>query len=130
MRANQGTATGGDGWRQVITGILLMAAGVVILLDQRHVIEVGSIWRWWPLALVLMGFWKMSAPAPRRDVAGGAELMIFAAWILACLHHWMGLTFTNSWPLVFVGIGVGMVVKSLTPKKPAKAATEGGAGDA
>ena len=125
---SEGTANtpGGDGWRQAITGVLLMAAGVVILLDQRHVIEIGSIWRWWPLALTLMGFWKLSAPASKRDVAGGLELMIFSGWLLACVHRWMGLTFVNSWPLVFVGIGVGMIAKSLTPKKPKAAKAEGG----
>lgn len=124
MRANHERAAGGDGWRQVIAGSLLMAAGIVILLDRHGIIEIGSIWRWSPLALALIGFWKMSAPAPRRDLAGGIELMIFAVWVLACLHGWMGLTFMNSWPLVFVGMGVRMIVNSFMPRKPRRARAE------
>ena len=124
MNGTREVATGGDGWRQAIAGILLMAAGVVLLLDQQRIIEVGSIWRWWPLVLVAIGLWKATSPGVKRDIGGGLELMIFGTWIMACMRHWWGLTFVNSWPLVFVGMGVKMIVKSLAPPRP-KVATEG-----
>src|SRR6185436_1075183 len=94
------------GGRQVATGMLLMAAGVVLLLDQQGLFEIGPVWRWWTLIPVAMGIWKVTAPRESRDLAGGVELMIFGAWLLACTRHWMGLSFINSWPLVFVGMGV------------------------
>ncbi|MGH7729876.1 MAG: LiaI-LiaF-like domain-containing protein [Candidatus Eiseniibacteriota bacterium] len=130
MCSTERTVTGGDVWRQAIAGVLLMAGGVVLLLDQFGVIEIGSMWRWWPLVLVAMGLWKISAPGVKRDVGGGLELMIFGAWILACTRHWMGLTFMNSWPLVFVGIGVKMVVKSMAPARPPAPKNEKGEGHA
>ena len=110
--------TGGSGWQQAIAGVLLMAAGVILLLDRRDVIEIGSIWRWAPLILAVIVIFKATASGPKRDVGGGLELMIFALWVVACLHDWNGLTFVNSWPLVFVGVGVKMVVNSLVPPKP------------
>lgn len=109
----------GEGLRQATTGLLLMAAGVVLLLDQQEVIEIGSVWRWWPLAPVAMGIWKITAPRETRDLAGGAELIIFGAWLMACTRHWLGLSFANSWPLIFVGIGVGLIIKSMTQSRPA-----------
>jgi len=106
------------GVRQVTTGLLLMAAGALLLLDQRGLIDVGPIGRWWAAVLVLMGLWKITAPRAERDAGGGAMLIVFGVWILACTHHWMGLTFRNSWPLVFVAIGVKMMVRALLPPGP------------
>jgi hypothetical protein len=96
-----------------------MAAGVVLLLDQQGVIEIGAVWRWWPMVVMAMGLWKITAPRETRDAAHGVELIIFGAWLLACTRDWMGLTFGNSWPLVFVGMGVRLIIKSLTKGRPA-----------
>jgi hypothetical protein len=112
----------GNGLRQTTTGLLMMAAGVVLLLDQQGIIEIGSIGHWWPLVLVALGLWKVTGPDGERDVAGGAMFMVFGVWFLACNHHWMGLTFENSWPLVFVVMGVRIIVKALTPRRSAAAA--------
>ena len=108
-----------EGLRQAITGLMLMAVGVVLLLDQQEMIEIGSVWRWWPLVPVAMGIWKITAPRETRDLGGGAELIIFGSWLLACTRHWMGLSFVNSWPLIFLGIGVKLIIKSLIPGRPA-----------
>ena len=113
-----------DGVRQATAGLLLMAAGVVLLLDQQGVIEIGSVWRWWPLLPGVMGIWKIAAPPESRDIAHGAELIIFSAWLLACTRHWQGLTFANSWPLIFVGMGVRLILKSLL--RPPAAVKENG----
>ena len=50
--------------------------------------------------------------------------LVFGVWFLACNHHWMGLTFRNSWPLVFVVMGVQIIVKALTPRRPAAPAAD------
>lgn len=112
----------GNGTRQATTGLLMMAAGVVLLLDQQGIIEIGSIGHWWPLVLVVLGLWKITAPDGERDAAGGAMFMAFGGWLLACNQHWLGLTYANSWPLVFVAMGVKMIVKALTPRHSAAAA--------
>ncbi len=109
---------GSDGLRQATIGVLLMAAGVLLLLDRQGVIEVGPLGLWWPTVLIVLGLLKVVAPARERDVAGGASLVIFGAWFLACTHRWMGLTYWNSWPLVFVAIGVKMMVGAITLRGP------------
>lgn len=111
--------TKGGGLSQAITGLLIMAAGVVLLLDQTGIIEVGPVGRYWPLVLVAFGIGAMTGPAEKRDVGGGAMLIVFGLWILACTQHWQGLTFRNSWPLVFVAIGIKMVLRALAPKQAA-----------
>lgn len=120
------TSGKGDGLRQATAGLLLMAAGVVLLLDQQGLMEIGSVWRWWPLIPAAMGIWKITAPAQSRDIAHGAELIILSAWLLACTRHWQGLTFANSWPLIFVGMGVRLILKSLLHPPAATSVKENG----
>jgi cell wall-active antibiotic response 4TMS protein YvqF len=114
------------GTRQTTAGLLLMAAGVLLLLDQQGAIEIGSVWRWWPLLPVVFGIWKITAPPESRDIAHGAELIIFGAWLLACTRHYLGLSFANSWPLVFVGMGVRLIIKSLIGPSAPEAVKENG----
>jgi len=110
-----------NGLREATTGLLIMAAGVVLLLHQQGVIEIGPIGRWWPLVFVVLGLWKVTGPDGERDAPGGAMFLVFGAWFLACNHRWMGLTFGNSWPLVFVAMGVKIIVKALWPGRPVTA---------
>ena len=84
MRSTERTAKGGNGWQQAIAGVLLMAAGVVLLLERRDMIEIGPLWRWSPLVLVVVGIFKATASGPKRDLGGGLELTIFALWVVAC----------------------------------------------
>jgi hypothetical protein len=46
----------------------------------------------------------------------GAALTMFllGGWFLAVTSGWMGLTYGNSWSLVLVAVGAGIVVKVLT----------------
>ena len=115
----------GSGLRETTAGLLMMAAGVVLLLDQQRIIEIGSIGHWWPAAPVVLGLWQMTAPPEERDVAGGAASVIIGAWLLACTHGWMGFTFRNSWPMALVAFGVTMVIKAVTPARPTTGAAGG-----
>ncbi|MCL4785021.1 MAG: hypothetical protein KJZ70_18495 [Bryobacterales bacterium] len=43
------------------TGFLILIAGVVLLLSQMGIISMSEIWRFWPVALIVVGFagiWK------------------------------------------------------------------------
>ena len=106
---------GRGGWGQAFTGLLLIGVGAVLLLDQQGVLDMSEIWGYWPVLLVILGLWKLTAPPPGRDVADGAGWIVIGGWILACIHHWLGLSFRNSWPLVFAAMGVQMILRALFP---------------
>jgi len=108
----------GDGLRQVTTGLVMIAGGAALVLDQMGVIEIGSLASWWPLLVVLLGLGKATAPPDERDPAEGVNLMLIGVWLLICVHHWMGLTYRNSWPLIFVAFGSKMVLRALMPAPP------------
>jgi hypothetical protein len=103
---------------RVLFGLLMMAAGVVLWLDQLEVIEIRSVFRYWPAVLIILGLGSITAAREKRDVGGGAVMIVVGSWILACTQHWLGLTFRNSWPLINVAIGLGMIFGALFPTAP------------
>lgn len=116
---------GGRGYRQVTTGALLIAAGVLLFMVQQDIIEIRSIWRYWPVPWLVLGLMKLVAPPEERDLAGGTFEIALGAWFLACNLHWFGFTYRQTWPLIFVAIGLSQVIKALGggPRAPVAAPT-------
>jgi len=109
------TRSGQDpgGLRQVTTGALMIAAGVLLLLTQQGIIHVVSIWLYWPVALIVVGTAKVVSPRPGRDLPGGVLEVLAGLWFLACNFHWQGFTYRETWPLLLVAIGLSQVLKAL-----------------
>ena len=49
-----------------------------------------------------------------RRVGSALTMILLGAWFLAVTSGWMGLTYGNSWSLVLVAVGVGIVMTALT----------------
>ena len=119
--------TKGEGarrFRQTTTGALLIASGVIVFLVQQGVIEVVSIWRYWPVALITVGLMKLVSPRPGRDLAAGTLEVLAGAWFLACNLHWYGFTYRQTWPLIFVAIGLSQIIKALAARSTSVAAAK------
>jgi hypothetical protein len=51
-------------------------------------------------------------------------MILLGAWFLAVTSGWMGLTYGNSWSLVLVAAGVGIVAKALTGEERRRRSTQ------
>ena len=107
-----------------VLGLIMIAAGILLVLAQLGTVEIGSLGAWWPLLLVLFGIVKATGPRPERDLPEGAMLVLLGGWMLCVVHHWYGLTWRNSWPLIFVALGAKTVLRALAPRAPKSGATE------
>lgn len=94
-----------DTMSRLVIGVALIAAGVLFTLDNFGVVEIGRLWHYWPLVLVLVGVTKLLSRSFLAAVllitAGG----LFLARNLGVLH------FRPSYllPLIFVFIGLRIV---------------------
>lgn len=113
-----------DARGSVTIGLFMIVAGVVLVLDHLGLVQIGSLGSWWPLLVVAIGLGKIVSPVPERDLAEGVMLMLLGGWFLSVVHHWMGLTWRNSWPLIFVAVGAKTVVQALMPRAPRVAEQE------
>jgi hypothetical protein len=94
-------------------GMLLVAIGSILLLDRFGYVDRYDIWDWWPLVPIAFGAARIVAWTSASRVASGLEWVLFGLWFIACQRHWYGLSWSESWPLVLVGIGAGMVTRAL-----------------
>jgi len=93
--------------RQILWGVFLMAVGALFLLDQTGVIAMPSIWRFWPVVLLVMSVSRFWAGRP----GSGATLALMGLAFFAAGFHWMGISYHNFWPLLLVAVGIGIVIK-------------------
>lgn len=98
-------------WRKQLSwGIILTGAGVVFLLDRSGELDLGSIWRYWPLMLAVAGISNLVPPSTAKLVQEGCWQIFFAGWFYCSFERVWGLSFGNSWPLVLIMWGLMVVL--------------------
>lgn len=94
----------------IFTGLMLIALGTLFLLDEMDIADFSDvIRRYWPMILVLIGVTKLLD----RKIWGGLWLIAIGAWLQMVRLGLFGLTFHDSWPLILVIVGVGMIGRAL-----------------
>ena len=93
--------------------VVIIAAGVLLFLDNLGVYHIYNVWRLWPVVLIVAGVSKLfeSQGAGGRVWAG----MVLSAGVVLLLdnfgiwHVGWGLI----WPLAIVGVGLSMLFHAL-----------------
>jgi len=101
-------------WVGLTVGLILLGLGVVLLLRELGVVS-GSIFipGWWALLIVALGLAKTVRARRGRDVGGGVTLTLIGAWLYMAHTGYHNLSYGNSWPLVLVAVGAGLVVRTI-----------------
>jgi len=104
---------------QVLWGVLIVAFGVVCLVDF-DIPRITQLWRYWPFVFAAFGLVKMIPPTTPKHLVDGACQVMFAAWFYASFEHLWGLSFHTSWPIVIIIAGFGMLMQPVVIKYTAK----------
>ena len=102
----------GDSIGRVLTGLVVVLLGGIFLADNLGFLDVGSIGRFWPAILILLGIGSIVRPGHR---GGGAWLLFLGA--LFFLHTFDVFRLRDSWPLFIVAAGTGMIWRSFAPRR-------------
>ncbi len=90
----------------LVFGILIIATGVLLLLDGMGILAPFEIWDFWPLGLVFVGAVNLFLPleAPHRVLGG----LLIAAGAVLQLHklEMLSISMQVVWPLFVILIGV------------------------
>ncbi len=98
----------------VAFGSIVLAVGVIMLLDRQGIVEAGQIFPFfWPAAILVGGLMVLS-----RSTASGGRVwggILTAAGILMFMDRlgYAHLSFGALWPLVLIGIGLTLVWRTL-----------------
>ena len=98
---------------QVILGATLLLMGILFLLDNAGMIEMGPIWRQWPLLLVAAGVGKFFNADSNKEKIEAAWLGFVGFWLYISINHLLGLRFGTSWPILIIGWGITILWKGM-----------------
>jgi len=110
--------TGHKGYgSQAAIGALLILAGAMLLLENQGFLDIGPIWRFWPLIVVGFGALKLFRAESRAEQSSGVWIVLIGIWLLVSVLHLWGLGFRDTWPAVFIAFGASILWKSLPPMR-------------
>lgn len=64
------------GWGRLFFGALLVAVGVIFLLDERGIMDAEGIFIWWPVIPIAFGLFKLLMPAASGGRVFGGLLLL------------------------------------------------------
>lgn len=102
----------------ILVGLVIMFVGLAMLIDRTGILSVRLSGRFWPFVLIAFGCARLvtsSADADgRRPSTWSAVWMIYLGlWFFINEFHIMGFWYTSSWPLLVVGVGIGMIWRAI-----------------
>ncbi len=96
----------------LVTGLVLSAIGIVLLLDRFGIINAANVWRFWPIFFILPGIVKASEPGPPARRIWGAFLVVFGGLLLLHEFNYSPYGWNYLWPLFLVFGGILLVVQA------------------
>ncbi len=98
---------------QVISGILLVALGLIFLAGQMGwpIVAGLTFGRLWPVLLFVVGVGRLMVPGEGRGGRAGGLWLIFVAGVFL-LNNFGVLPLSRSWPLFIVAAGASLLLGS------------------
>jgi ABC-type transport system involved in cytochrome c biogenesis permease component len=94
--------------KNVVWGVFLIAFGALLLLENLGGLDLhgGSLW---PLVLFALAASKVV----EGRIGAAVTFTLLGTVFFAITMNLYGLTYRNSWPLLIVAVGIGMIVRAL-----------------
>lgn len=94
---------------KLIAGAFLAVLGLLLTADNLDYFNAEPLLRWWPVVLIAIALVKLSQPGSH----GLAILLLIAgSWILLYNLGIIDFTIFDLWPIVLIGIGLNMVMRT------------------
>jgi predicted membrane protein len=98
---------------QIILGLLIVAFGVILTLDNLDYLEAGEVLRYWPLLLVAFGLARLLGTNCTSGRLSGGVMIVIGLWLTADELVLFPLDFERWWPMILVAIGGLIVVRAI-----------------
>lgn len=103
--------------KQMMWGLVLIAVGIIFLLDRMDIVDASSVWHYWPLLLVVVGINQTIGYPSAREFKSGLWTIFIGLWLFAVFEGLFGLTFRNSWPLFLLMAGAQLVLAPVIARR-------------
>lgn len=93
------------------TAAALIIIGFLFLLDNFGIVDVGDIWQYWPVILIVIGFLKLKNSNFQDRQSAFLLIGVGVAFLLFSTEILDRGELRNLWPLILIAIGVSMIFK-------------------
>src|SRR5260370_37062372 len=98
-------------------GGMIVALGLLMLLDNLNIPGVHDLWGYWPVIVVILGVAKvLEARTPSGYILGGIVALVGALVLLNHLGK-VNFGFEVIWPILIIGFGISMLLRTIDRKK-------------
>lgn len=98
---------------QLVTGCIIIVLGVLFTLDNLNILQSGSVLRWWPIVLVLLGVCRLAGLWCRPNLPAGAIMTGVGLVLLLSNLHVISFCIWDLWPLALVAGGAALVMRGM-----------------
>jgi len=91
---------------RLIPSLVLIGIGLIFLLGNLHIIYFQDWWRYWPVALIVLGLVKLVDSEHGGGRVAGGVLFGVGAIFLAQNLGILNVGWEELWPLILIGIGL------------------------
>ena len=102
---------------QVILGVVVIAMGVLFLLDNLGIWDFHGVIRFWPMMFVLVGAIKMADTGSPNGRFLGAVLILVGATMTLNRFGFFYLSWRTVWPLLLILLGGMVVFKAIAGRR-------------
>lgn len=110
---------------QLAIGVFIMAAGILLALDEFELISIGSTWRLWPGVLVVIGTLILANKRDTHSRFWGSVWIGLGVWLLL---NTLGLLRVAVWDMLWPAILILIGLKLVTQKTKRRSESEAKAG--
>ena len=102
-----------SGTHGLFFGVIVVAVGCLLLLDNLGILRFHDIWQYWPVLLVAYGVSRIvDSHTPSGYVWGGVIVLIGAFLLLDKLDI-IVFNFAVVWPVLLISFGIVVLVRAL-----------------
>ena len=112
----------------IVIGGLIVAVGLMILLDNMGIVRFHDVWRYWPVLLIVFGVSRILESRAAAGYIWGGVLTLAGALLLLDNLDIVVFDFNLVWPLLIIAFGLSMLLRSMDRKRYLASAT-GAPGD-
>ena len=102
---------------QVVLGLLVIAMGLLFLLDNLGYVDMHRAFSFWPMLFVIVGTVKLCDTRTQGGTLLGAGLVGFGILLMLDRMDIFDFSWRTVWPLVLIGLGGYLVAKAVRNKR-------------
>jgi len=100
---------------QLLLGLMVTAAGVILMLDNLGIAPLSRFLKYWPVALIVIGVLKLwQARDGKGGVLSGFLFSLAGTWLLLEELTLLQIDFHDVWPLILVFLGAYIVWQGIS----------------